>query len=108
MGLLLFSAWLDREPGVEPAYLPPPATPSSKVDYLFYTPPPESCYAATAVLIHGLKPSWMPFLRDVLDFKFTGQSEEKLLQETLVLSGWSALLRDIALAQESVMRTALD
>lgn len=44
-------------PGVEPAYLTPPATPSLKLDHLFYTPPPESYYAATAVLIHGFKPN---------------------------------------------------
>ena len=50
----------------------------------------------------------MPSLHSVLERKFTGQNEEALLEETLILSGWSALLREIALAQVRVMTCALD
>lgn len=94
-------------PGVELEYLPPPAPPSPKLDYLHYSSPPESCYAAAALLIHGFKPSWMLSLRSILEQKFIGQDEETLLQETLTLAGWSFLLREIAIAQVRVMHHAL-
>jgi len=94
-------------PGVEPDYLPPPAPPSPVLDFLFAAPPPESLYAATALLIHGFKPSWMASLRSILDKKFAGQSEDALLQETLFLSGWSILLREIAISHVRVMECAL-
>jgi len=93
--------------GVDPSYLPPPSPPSPKLDFLYYTPPPESYYAATAVLMHGFKPSWMSMLRSVLGMKFTGQDETSLLQETLNLTGWSGLLREIAVAQVRTMDCAL-
>ena len=94
-------------PGVEPQYLPPPSPPSPRLDYLFHSPPPESFYSATALLNHGFKPSWMPFLRSVLERKFAGQDESDLLQDTLFLSGLSSLFREIALAQVRVMKCAL-
>lgn len=94
-------------PGVEPVYLPPPASPSPKLDFLHYTSPPENYYAATALLMHGFKPSWIPALRSVLDRKFTGQDEAALLDEALFLAGWSSLLRDIAVSQVRVMECAL-
>lgn len=94
-------------PGVEPAYLPPPAPPSPKLDFLHYSSTPENCYAATALLMHGFKPTWMPSLRSVLNVKFAGQDEAALLAETLTLAGWSFLLREIAVAQVRVMECAL-
>jgi hypothetical protein len=95
-------------PGVEPSYLPPPAPPSPKLDFLFYEPPPESFYAETALVNFGIKPSWIPVLQSVVDFKFWGQNEETLLRDTLFLSGWSSLLRQIAIAQVRVMECALN
>ncbi len=95
-------------PGVEPCYLPDPATPSPRIDHLFWEPPPESYYAATAVLNFGLKPSWQPRLRSVLDFKCSGQDEDALLRDSLLLSGGSSLLRQIAIAQVRVMECALN
>jgi hypothetical protein len=95
-------------PGVEPEYLPAPSTPSPKLDLLHYHPPSESCYAAMALVAHGFKPSWSLPLLAVLGREFTGQDETALLQVTLVLAGWSALLRDIAVAQVRVMTWALN
>lgn len=95
-------------PGVELAYLPPPAPPSPKLDFLAHSSSAECRYTATALQLHGFKPSWMPALQLVLERKFIGQNEEALLEETLILSGWSALLREIAQAQVRVMTCALD
>jgi hypothetical protein len=94
-------------PGVNPVYLPPPTPPSLKIDWLPFSSSPENHYAINAILIHGMKPSWMQSLREVLEKKFTGQNEEALLHEALILSGWSALLREIAVAQVRVMDCAL-
>jgi hypothetical protein len=94
-------------PGVEPTYLPQPAPPSPKLDFLFYEPPPESLYAEAALINFGLKPSWVPALKSVVDFKFSGQDEEALLRDTLFLGGWSFLLRQIAISQVKVMESAL-
>ncbi|MCE0484502.1 MAG: hypothetical protein LV479_09715 [Methylacidiphilales bacterium] len=93
--------------GVEPAYLPPPAPPSPKLDFLHHTSIAENYYAATSLLMQGIKPSWMSPLRSVLNMKFTGQDEAALLEETLTLAGWSLLLREIAIAQVRVMECAL-
>jgi hypothetical protein len=95
-------------PDVELAYLPPPAPPSPKLDFLAYCSGAECRYVAAALHLHGFKPSWMPALQSVLERKFTGQSEEALLQETLILSGLSALLEEIAKAQIRVINCALD
>jgi hypothetical protein len=95
-------------PGVEPHYLPPPAPPSPRLDFLSHSGGiPENAYAAAALLLHGFRPSWMPALQSVLSLKFSGQDDAALLAETLHLAGWSALLRDIALAQVRVMACAL-
>jgi hypothetical protein len=95
-------------PGVQPVYLPPAAPPSPKLEFLHHSSPPENYYAATALLLHGFRPSWMQALQSVLSMKFIGQDDAKLLTETLALAGWSALLRDIAMAQVRVMGCALD
>ena len=95
-------------PGVELAYLLPPTPPSPQLDFLHFSAPPESWYTLTAVLNHGIKPSWTQPLHDVIEKRYSGQDEEALLQEALILSGWSALLREIALAQVRVMDCALD
>jgi hypothetical protein len=95
-------------PGVEPAYLPPPVPPSTRLDFLGHSSNASCRYASAALQLHGFKPSWMPALQSVLERKFTGQNEQELLQETLILSGWSALMREIAQAHVRVMSCALD
>jgi len=94
--------------GVETVFLPPPAPPSPTLDYLHYEPPIESLYSASALIDHGFRPGLLPGLRSILSMKFTGQSEELLTADAVILFGWSSLLREIAMAQVQVMDQILD
>jgi hypothetical protein len=94
--------------GVEKEYLPPPASPSSTLDFLHYEPPAESLYAASALISHGFRAGLVPGFRAILNVKFTGQPEELLSADAIILFGWCALLREIALAQIQIMDEILD
>ncbi len=93
--------------GVEIEYLPSPATPAPTLDYLHYERV-ESLYVASALIGHGFRPGLMPGFRSILAMKFTGQPEEKLVADAIVLSGWCAFLREVAIAQVAFMDAVLD
>jgi hypothetical protein len=94
--------------GVEVQYLPSPATPSPVLDFVHYEPPTESLYAVSALISHGFRPALMPGLKSILRMKFTGQSDEQLIEEAMMLSGWCAVLGEVAVAQIHVMNEVLN
>jgi hypothetical protein len=94
--------------GVEVEYLPSPATPSPVLDFLHHEPPTESLYAAAALINHRFRPALMPGFKSILRMKFTGQPDEQLIAEAMVLSGWCAVLAEVVVAQIHFMGVVLD
>jgi hypothetical protein len=94
--------------GVELEYLPSPTTPSATLDYLHYEPPVPSTYAASALVSHGFRPGLVPGFRSLLAMKFTGQPEEELIADAMVLAGWCSFLREVAVAQLDFFEAVLD
>lgn len=94
--------------GVEVEYLPSAATPSTTLDFLHYQPPIESLYAASALIGHGFRPGLVPGFRSILAMKFTGQPEEQLVADAIVLAGWCAFLREVAVAHVAFFDAVLD
>ena len=94
--------------GIEIQYLPQPCPPSETIDYLHYEPPTPSLYAASALVTHGFREGLVPGFRSILGMKFTGQTEEELVRDAVVLFGWCSLLREVARAQVKLMGEVLD
>ena len=94
--------------GVEVEFLPSPATPSPVLDFIHYEPPTDSLYAALALISHGFRPALMPGVKSILRMKFTGQADEQLVEEAMILSGWCAVLAEVVVAQIHFMNEVLN
>jgi hypothetical protein len=94
--------------GIQLEYLPSSASPSPQLDFLHYEAPPESLYAAAALVGHGIRSSLEPAFCSIMTKKYTGQSTEELQAEAIYLSGWCALLREVTIAQVKIMTQVLD
>jgi len=94
--------------GVELEYLPSPATPGTTLDYLHHEPPIPNLYVASALISHGFRPGLLPGFRSILGMKFTGQPEEQLIADAIILAGWCSFLREVAVAEVAFFDAVLD